>query len=174
MEFFTTPTGEIMYSHGKAVQIVAQDDKDIINDLLLKVENDYPEAYNRLDHLYKHSWESRWLMFRRFVSCNFGTLDNTADKDENNTFHFEQVNCPIRCECQDCSIICNPQFNSCLTKRERQIVAMICSNMSDNDIANELYLSLNTIKNHRVNILRKLNVHNKQGISDYARKNNLL
>lgn len=48
-----------------------------------------------------------------------------------------------------------------LTQREREIVELIYKGASNADIADELYISLNTVKSHLKNIFEKLNVHSR-------------
>ena len=60
-----------------------------------------------------------------------------------------------------------------LTKREVDIVRMICNEMSTREIAASLFLSELTINTHRRNILRKLEVKNVAGLVNFARANEL-
>lgn len=57
-------------------------------------------------------------------------------------------------------------FNS-LTGREREILLYIVKGFKNNDIADYLYLSVETIKTHRKNILTKLNSPNIYNLSQY-------
>lgn len=45
-----------------------------------------------------------------------------------------------------------------LTKREREILELICFGRTSKEIAKTLYLSLRTVENHRFNLQQKLNV----------------
>ena len=47
-----------------------------------------------------------------------------------------------------------------LTKREREIVKLIGEGYKNKDIADQLYISVNTVEKHRSNAMEKLNVHN--------------
>lgn len=51
-----------------------------------------------------------------------------------------------------------------LTDREKQVVELIVSEYSTVEIANHLYLSIETIKSHRRNIMAKLDARNVAGI----------
>ncbi len=51
-----------------------------------------------------------------------------------------------------------------LTKRELQITRLIVNEYSTKEIAQELFLSIETIKTHRKNILHKMCVKNVAGI----------
>ena len=61
-----------------------------------------------------------------------------------------------------------------LTKREVQIIRMVCQEKSTKQIATELYLSELTINTHRRNIFRKLELNNVAGLMNFARQNQLL
>ncbi len=60
-----------------------------------------------------------------------------------------------------------------LTKRERQIISLICQENTTNEIARELNLSPLTIETHRKNIFLKLKVKNIAGLVRFAIRNNL-
>ena len=47
-----------------------------------------------------------------------------------------------------------------LTRREKEVLQLIASNFSSQEIADQLYLSKRTIDNHRINLLVKLDVKN--------------
>lgn len=61
-----------------------------------------------------------------------------------------------------------------LTKREVDIIKLICDEMSSKEIASKLFLSELTINTHRRNILRKLEVKNVAGLVNFAKQNQLL
>lgn len=48
-----------------------------------------------------------------------------------------------------------------LTEREREVLLMMAGGSTNQVIAEELYLSLHTVRNHVQNILRKLDAHSK-------------
>ena len=45
-----------------------------------------------------------------------------------------------------------------LSKRETEIVKLICTGMTDGEIASKLALSISTVRTHRRSILKKLNL----------------
>lgn len=55
-----------------------------------------------------------------------------------------------------------------LTKREKEIVQLICAELSTTDIAGRLFISPQTVETHRKNILQKLDLHNTAGLVKYA------
>lgn len=61
-----------------------------------------------------------------------------------------------------------------LTKREVEIIRLICKEMTTKQIAGKLFLSELTIHTHRRNILHKLEVKNVAGLMNFAKENQLL
>lgn len=51
-----------------------------------------------------------------------------------------------------------------LTRREKQILKLIASDCSSQEIADGLYLSKRTVENHRTHLLQKLDVKNSAGL----------
>lgn len=173
-EYFCTPDGAVSIRVGERMRNLSADDTDIINELLYKVEQDYPKAYAALEAEYGGQKYARWRMFSRFVRCNFGSLDHIDDVDESNFIHFEKVPCPMRGECPHECVICQPEFNTALTAREYEILAMIVEGLTDQNIADRLFRSYDTIRNHRRNIEHKLQCNSKVKLIEYARKNNMI
>jgi ATP/maltotriose-dependent transcriptional regulator MalT len=64
--------------------------------------------------------------------------------------------------------------DSNLTQRERQVLALMADRMSNQEIADELSLSLYTVKNHVHNILEKLQVDDRFDAIDHARRRRLI
>lgn len=66
------------------------------------------------------------------------------------------------------------QAKESLTKRETEILKLICDGLSSKDISHKLFISINTVETHRKKILTKLNVKNSVGIVKYALENNII
>jgi len=62
-----------------------------------------------------------------------------------------------------------PMFSSeSLSEREKQIVQLVCQELSSKEIADRLSISERTIENHRSTIMKKLGVKNTIGLVHYA------
>jgi len=57
-----------------------------------------------------------------------------------------------------------------LTKRETQILPLIADELSSKQIADKLFISINTISNHRANILHKTSCKNSEELVKFAIK----
>lgn len=55
-----------------------------------------------------------------------------------------------------------------LTEREREIIKMVALERTNGEIASQLFLSVDTVKTHRKNLMTKLNVRNVAGLVRYA------
>jgi PAS domain S-box-containing protein len=60
-----------------------------------------------------------------------------------------------------------------LTKREREIVALICRGAGDAEISAELKLSPHTVRNHVASLYRKLGVNRRSAVVIWARERGL-
>lgn len=61
-----------------------------------------------------------------------------------------------------------------LTERELEVLRLVAQGMSNREIAGELYISENTVKNHVRNILEKLHLHTRMEAVMYAVREKLL
>ncbi|MFY0593796.1 response regulator [Roseivirga sp.] len=58
-----------------------------------------------------------------------------------------------------------------LTKRELEIIQLICQEKTTGEIADELSISTHTVESHRANILLKLELKNSVGLAKWAIQN---
>jgi two-component system NarL family response regulator len=61
-----------------------------------------------------------------------------------------------------------------LTDRELQVLRLVARGSSNREIAKELFISDNTVKNHVRNILEKLQLHSRMEAVMYAVREKLL
>jgi DNA-binding NarL/FixJ family response regulator len=61
-----------------------------------------------------------------------------------------------------------------LTERELEVLRLVAKGMNNREIARQLYISENTVKNHVRNILEKLQLHSRMEAVMYAVKEKLL
>ena len=66
------------------------------------------------------------------------------------------------------------QNEELLSEREREIVVGICRGLSNQEIADELFISKRTVDKHRANILEKSGCKNTASLVVYAVKNGLV
>jgi two-component system response regulator NreC len=61
-----------------------------------------------------------------------------------------------------------------LTKREEEVLQLICQQYTAEEIAEKLFISVKTVNNHRNNLLFKTGSRNMTGLVLYAVKNNII
>ena len=61
-----------------------------------------------------------------------------------------------------------------LSKREQEILKLICKEFNNAEIAEKLFLSVSTVETHRKKIISKLGVNNTVGLVKFAVKNQLV
>lgn len=69
--------------------------------------------------------------------------------------------------------ICENEQIDTLTNREKEIVTLVSRGKSNQEIADELFLSLGTVKNHLSNILNKLGLRDRTQLAIFGVKNNM-
>jgi DNA-binding NarL/FixJ family response regulator len=68
---------------------------------------------------------------------------------------------------QNRSSLRQPRFGT-LTKREREIMKLLAEGKSVKEAATEFNLSVKTVEAHKFNLMRKLDIHNKAQLVQYA------
>lgn len=66
------------------------------------------------------------------------------------------------------------QNTDALSDREKDVIVALVQGMSNKEIADHLYISVNTVITHRRNIARKLQIHSPAGLTIYAIVNGLV
>ncbi|WP_158280663.1 LuxR C-terminal-related transcriptional regulator [Pararcticibacter amylolyticus] len=78
---------------------------------------------------------------------------------------------PSNREGQTIDAILSEEFK--ISRREQEIISLICEGCTSNQIAEKLYVSLNTVKQHRKHIFRKLKIEKVQQLVSFSFKFNL-
>lgn len=162
---------------GKNEQLT-EHNTELIKRILEKIREFYPGAYKALSEWFIKSSSNvpyyQFLIVDQFCRCNFGKLDPTSkDIESNGKFNFEKGYCPIYGRCPYANIVCNPKFNSKISDAEMRVMKMVFNGSSNEEIAEMLYLSPHTIKNHIKSVYAKLGIHEKSEFIRYANNNNL-
>ncbi len=61
-----------------------------------------------------------------------------------------------------------------LSEREKEVIVCVVKGLSNKEIAEQLFISINTVMTHRRNISRKLQIHSAPGLTIYAIVNGLV
>lgn len=180
IEFFTDPrTGEAMFQFvgETTARQLTEDDKDIIGERLQISETFYPEQYTALGKIYEARARNRkyydFLRARRIINCCFGENDSYLDVDTDKNIQFEDVRCPIKAECKYYRVICHPKFSTTLSHREYDVLKLIFNKLHADEIAEQLFISIHTVRNHRKNGYKKLGVHSTEEFVDIAHRTNM-
>ncbi len=89
-----------------------------------------------------------------------------ADKD---FYHNDLVASVLRKNVKERKPGQRPNFHHAeLTEREKEILLLICQELTMKEIGQRLFLSENTVRNHRVNIMEKVGVNNIVGLVKFA------
>lgn len=156
---------------------VTEKSHEIIDELTEKISNFYPEAIAALNECYSKSALNvgyyNFLRVRRFLKCNCGELDTAKRDYKDGVFNFEKIACPLRGECKYEGVICMPKFNSRLSDAEMRVMRLYYDNESIDRIADRLYLSGHTVKNHIKAVYAKLGIHSQGEFITYANRHHL-
>ena len=60
------------------------------------------------------------------------------------------------------------------SEREKEIIELVCKELTNKEIGDKLFLSVRTVEGHRLKILEKMNVKNSVGLVVYALKNGIV
>lgn len=68
----------------------------------------------------------------------------------------------------------NPGEEETLSDREKEVIVSLVQGMTNKEIAEHLFISVNTVITHRRNIAKKLQIHSAAGLTIYAIVNHLV
>ncbi len=179
--FYTDPTsGEPMYRQKgqKNFKRLTPLDTKIIEEVLEISRAFFPEQYQALTDEYMLSKEHKkmydYVRARRIINCCFGENNGVVNIDSKDmTIRIDIVKCPLKAECKYYKVICQPVFNTTLSSRELEVMYYYFKHFSTESIANELFISIHTVNNHRKNSLRKLRLNSLEEFIDYAHRHQI-
>jgi two-component system response regulator NreC len=90
------------------------------------------------------------------------------------TYFSEEINILPKDDFRDTLTVEDKKLDIILSKREIEVLKLVCMEFSNTEIANRLFLSVSTIETHRKNLIAKLGVNNTVGLVKFALKNNLI
>lgn len=163
IEFYNDPHGNVMVASTEGVRTLTQEDTRLVSDMFSRIEEEYPEAFKALSAAYIKARANvpyfKYLCVSRFIRCNFGVYDSRADIGMDGVFRLEEVQCPMRCECAYANIICNAKRSTKLTQRQREVMKLMCEGYTVEQIAEALYMSVETVKTTKRNAFAKVGAH---------------
>lgn len=175
IEFFNFED-EVWYKTENGNSEKLTDTSQIIPMMYDNIEQFYPKAFKALcveyDKCKLNLTYYRFKIVNRFCKCNFGSIDNIPDI-KNGKFNFERVSCPLRGECRLEGVVCSPEFEHNVSEAELRVMRLVNCSMTAEEIAEELYLSVHTVRNHLKNIYSRLGLHNRQELMSYIHRNKL-
>jgi len=91
------------------------------------------------------------------------------------TYYSKEINImDVNNDFRNTITIDDKQVDEILSKREIEILKLICKEYSNAEIADKLFLSISTVETHRKNLISKLGVNNTVGLVKFAIKNKLI
>ena len=169
VELFTSADGfDIIANQGDDYKKICENDSlvDLIDNI---IQEKYPKADTRLKSLYN----DKFSRVRRFCKCNFSIKESIPDID-GSAFNFEFVNCPMRGECNDETIVCNPELSTGLTVRETEVVREFAKGKLAKEVAYCLYITQRTAETHKRNIYAKIGIGTIGELTNWAHINQII
>ena len=74
----------------------------------------------------------------------------------------------------DTNLNSQKNYFNLLTEREKEILTLIAKEFNTREIAESLFISINTVETHRKNLIKKLQVKNVVGLALFAHKNKMV
>ncbi len=94
---------------------------------------------------------------------------------DNGTFYSEDVDIRVKeDDIRNTIIIEGKRIDEILTRRELEIMKLVCKEYGNAEIAEKLFLSIGTVETHRKRIIAKLGVNNTVGLVKFAIRNGLI
>lgn len=113
---------------------------------------------------------------RIWISCNFSTITSTPDFLDGVRVNYSRPrcslrasnNCPYNCNVCDGGKLLAPEFS--LSKRQVEVLSVISEDISEIEMANRLFISVDTLRNHKQNLRQILNTRSSVGLALFAKE----
>lgn len=93
---------------------------------------------------------------------------------EGGTFYSKEIDILSDGDFRNTLTVEDRQVTEILSKREVEVLKLVCKEFSNVEIAGKLFLSVSTVETHRKNLIAKLGVQNTVGLVKFAIRNNLI
>ena len=133
------------------IKVIILSVSDHIEDLFTAIQ------YGAQGYLLKNMDPDDWLQYLRSIVAG----SNTAAKDLAGKLLYQFRERDLQ----------NAPSISSLTPREKEILLLVSKGLTNKQMAEQLFISENTVKNHMKNLLEKLNLENRVQLASYALKN---
>ncbi|RFZ90301.1 DNA-binding response regulator [Mucilaginibacter conchicola] len=110
-------------------------------------------------------------------NCDKNELITTIEAVVKNGFYFNnEVKMALKNSTNQRNILTKSISNVPIkiTRREMQVLDLICKDRNNNEIADSLYLSVRTIEGHRTSLINKIGCHTTAGLVLFAIKYHLI
>lgn len=132
------------------IKVIILSVSDYIEDLFTAIQ------YGAQGYLLKNMDPDDWLQYLRSIIEG----SNTTAKDFAGKLLYQFRERDLQ----------NTPSISSLTPREKEILLLVSKGLTNKLIAEQLFISENTVKNHMKNLLEKLNLENRVQLASYALK----
>lgn len=175
-------------SNGKELIAALDGAKQMPDIILLDLEMPVMDGIKTAKYLSKHFPEIKILILTihhdyRIIRHLLDKVNGFLKKDKNIDVVFDAINVIYKYDFYFAGldfkkIITNSKPISAskihFTKRELEILKLICQQYTNQKISEKLFISIRTVHGHRENIFKKTNTKNATGLAIYAVKHNLI
>ncbi|MEH6992664.1 response regulator transcription factor [Neobacillus drentensis] len=140
---------------------IIKDKSPYIKIIILSVSDNVADLFTAIQYgaqgyLLKNMDPDEWIQYLHSVVE--GKSDATRGMAGKLLYHFREKD------------LQNTSLAKSLTRREKEILLLIGDGISNKKVAEQLYISENTVKNHIKNLLEKLELENRVQLAVYAIK----
>jgi DNA-binding CsgD family transcriptional regulator len=180
IEHVVNNKGEVLITEqDERPYVLNQTHRHIITATIDDLKEEWPAAYACLEKRYYNSRQNKmyfdFLIARMWMKLHYGQVDQLLDIDESGNLNMEYCYCPKRGECDTCDLqaACYPVRSTKLRKSEINVLRLLVAGLDESAIAETLNIEVCTVKNHRNNMLKRLDLHKTSQLIDYWNKNKM-